>query len=455
MGAEDLADRVARRFTAAERIAARFFEERYAKVMLAMSEPDAKRILGFPASAKPTKEEISKAYKAKVFENHPDRGGDLKKMVDVNVAKDFLDKHGPGGGGGAGDWVKDWYKNSPGGNPTEGRPRHEQAPKWQDDPDTKIVEGGDFAKAWSSSGAPPGTEWKFVSGPVYAYNGGYNAGIFYTLYGQTDTKHVFLCFKHLRETGGTIPTKEHGPKTHFNEDWQSSEIDVSIKLDPLRAIPKNIRSVSTGWPDPAPKHPLKFIAWPGGHPTEAILDKLLHRGGVPLKDILVGTGVVKDTDSGVSGRKTQVEIVTLFNDEKSKAARAALRAGQIKNMSMIDQYDFILRVNGKEASLDQATVRKIVPWAVAWDKIDDKRVINLSKLRGGTFSGGAAYVIRKLADSLHTEPSWVHIALEKAAEEYEVETKTALMELRAGTTLFEAAYLEGISPHELFLRLHG
>ena len=67
------------------------YVNRYARVLLAMSMDDAKRTLGFKPSETPSKEEVIKAYRAKALANHPDRGGDPEKMVEVNVAKDILE----------------------------------------------------------------------------------------------------------------------------------------------------------------------------------------------------------------------------------------------------------------------------------------------------------------------------------------------------------------------------
>jgi len=63
----------------------------HARLFLSMSLEEAKKILGFSANSTPSSSEISKAYKRKVLENHPDRGGDPLKMVEVNVAKEVLD----------------------------------------------------------------------------------------------------------------------------------------------------------------------------------------------------------------------------------------------------------------------------------------------------------------------------------------------------------------------------
>lgn len=67
------------------------YVSRYARVLLAMSMDDAKRTLGFKPNESPSKEEVIKAYRAKALANHPDRGGDPEKMVEVNVAKDILE----------------------------------------------------------------------------------------------------------------------------------------------------------------------------------------------------------------------------------------------------------------------------------------------------------------------------------------------------------------------------
>jgi curved DNA-binding protein CbpA len=67
------------------------FWSKYAKLLVAMSLEEAKKTLGFSPTSWPSPEEITKAYRMKAIENHPDRGGDPKKMVDINVAKDILD----------------------------------------------------------------------------------------------------------------------------------------------------------------------------------------------------------------------------------------------------------------------------------------------------------------------------------------------------------------------------
>lgn len=63
----------------------------HARLFLALTMEDAKEILGFPPGAVPSPEEINKAYKREAVKNHPDRGGNPAKMVELNVAKEILE----------------------------------------------------------------------------------------------------------------------------------------------------------------------------------------------------------------------------------------------------------------------------------------------------------------------------------------------------------------------------
>lgn len=61
------------------------------RLLIAMSMQEAKEVLGFPPGYDPSPREISKAWKALALQNHPDRGGDHRKMVELNVAKEVLE----------------------------------------------------------------------------------------------------------------------------------------------------------------------------------------------------------------------------------------------------------------------------------------------------------------------------------------------------------------------------
>jgi hypothetical protein len=65
-------------------------KELYARLFKAMSEAEAKDILGFPPMASPSDREVNKALRVMAPQFHPDRGGDPRKMVELNVAADIL-----------------------------------------------------------------------------------------------------------------------------------------------------------------------------------------------------------------------------------------------------------------------------------------------------------------------------------------------------------------------------
>jgi len=160
----------------ANRVAYRYL---YARVLQAMSMGDALEALGFPPGSSPTPQDISKAYKEQAFRNHPDRGGDPKKMVEINVAKDVLEgKERPSGGYGGG------YQT-----PT-------RAP-YREPKEIKVT----FEEAKQQAGIPSGVEWLFVTQPHYS---GYSSDEFenktsgWVAVGKTDSKWVFVGVEYHR-----------------------------------------------------------------------------------------------------------------------------------------------------------------------------------------------------------------------------------------------------------------
>ena len=412
------------------------FWDRYAKLLLSMSLDQAKSVLGLPPGSSPSPVEIQKAYRTKALEHHPDRGGSHEKMVEVNVAKEVLE------GKTRATWIPDPSYTA--------RPERPRAPKWQDDPETVYMKGQDFAAAMGSSGAPADTEWKFISVPEWYWEKSFYPGHrIWVLYGQTASKHIFLAIKERGESAGVIPT-ELGTKTHVEEDWQSSVIDAPISHNIAKIAPKFLKEVGTSWADGAkPKPPKKFIAWSGGKPTKPTIEKSPRSGGVALKDILLSTGLLSDDDPSVAGRKSIVEVFTKMSKERYERAKKLKAEGKLKNINAAHQYDFFVRVNGKEAKLEDDTITKMertfIPWAMDWE-VSEGRPKNLTRMRGGRWKHGAASAIRELANCLTGEPSWLHIAMEKAAEEWEDETPQTKA---ASCGLIEASIYFGMDPYDI------
>lgn len=55
-----------------------------------MLKREARVILGFPPESNPSTKDIRKAYRKLALLNHPDRGGDHRRMVEINTAFDIL-----------------------------------------------------------------------------------------------------------------------------------------------------------------------------------------------------------------------------------------------------------------------------------------------------------------------------------------------------------------------------
>lgn len=394
-------DRIAHRVItrlAAERIASRYL---YAKLFLAMSLQEAKVILGFPPQAFPTADEITKAYRRKAIENHPDRGGSHEKMVEVNVAKDILDG-----------------KSRATFRPEPPPPRPKPPPPKEPD---EVLEGQSFEDAMGNSGVPAGVEWKFISVPEWYWEKSfYPSHRIWVLYGQTDEKHVFLAFKQRGESSGTVPTDKGNTK--IMKDWQSSEIDVPISQNIAKIAAKYIKLLADGWTDvPKMPTPKKYIAWSGGKPTEVLVEKTPRSGGAALKDILAGTGLLNDDDPTIAGRKSVVEVFTKTSMERYNRCKKLKAEGKIPYVTNAHQYDFFVRVNGKTEQLEDETIEKMIrvfiPFVLSWE-ISEGAPKNLTRMRGGRLKIGPKEAIAELLKCLTGEPAWLKEALKKAFEEY-------------------------------------
>ena len=422
------------------------FETLYARMLTAMSLEQAKEVLGFPPRSAPTPEEISKAYRAKAFENHPDRGGDVTKMVEINTAKDVLQ------GKSRATWTPD--PGPPRDVPRPARPQRPPPPVADE-----VIEGKDINQAWSANAPPSTVEWKFVSIPEYYWEASYYPGHrVWTFYGQDASRHVFMSIKERGASGSPIPSiTDRDKKIEFKEDWEVSWVHAPLSQDITKIAAKFLKSVGTSWTDAKPPPPKKYVAWKGGFkPTKADMQKVPRGGGVALKDILVGTGLVGGDNTSVSGRKSIVEVFVKYNLDKLHR----MQAQKGSKLQYGDSYDFFVRVNGKECPLEEDTIenlrKKLFIFSVMKNQISEGKATNLTRLRGsGTFGLGASEAITLLADCLTTEPSWLHLALIKASEEYEVSKNASLFPVVASMTLREASTMTGIPMFELYHELFG
>jgi hypothetical protein len=534
------------------KFASKEFDLRYAKMLLAMTLEQAKTVLGFPPGAMPSPEEIAKAYKMKALENHPDRGGDLKKMVDVNVAKDVLvgkqrpSYESPSSGyspppkdRGPSEEMKKailnfaakalrqlqgWFPDItfstdgetfvPGyskdgiGTYLRGEAQNDitlrvffslvpvsmhwsettysmrarvevRSPTYQSDSQTinlldnaptvegageasasklrgllkdqmRLVsipvlklEGPSFSDALSDAGtfSESEVEWKFVSNSIYSWvdaSSRYSAPGYDTwlMYGTLGEKHVFLALKKRLSQGDKEVPTHLSPRTIVKEGWEcrASVVSGNQKLSKIAA--KELRAlVQSNWQEPVDTKPftrMLFVLWPEeDRLTETTLKSNSKTKGSSLNSVLP----TFETDSR-GDSKTTVEVL------------------RKPNKFGIDKfgYDYFLRINGKVAQLSEETLKTYKTQSFWYAEIASKfkgDVVNISRLGQGArarFAITALYALGKLQEGLTTEPSWVHIGLEKAIEEIEESSPQAKM---ASVGLMEAALHFGLHPYEV------
>lgn len=417
--------------TTAERVAQRFFESRYARLLQAMSMGEAKTILGFPSSSSPSPQEISKAYKRQSFENHPDRGGSHDKMVEINVAKDVLTgERAPTGPGGRRQRPAD----PPGGWRPEDRVRRE------DRPPPPPVEGKSFGQALS--GIPSGVDWKFVSEPAYAQDlksrpveeGGAYWRYYYgwVAYGQTETHHVFVGLR--AETGKQAITGDRA--------WEGIYVGAKRSLNLIRLAPKMVKQIIAGLTglekamDNKYMVPKRYKVLSG---TLAESDLVAgSRAGLSLKDAIIGSGAMPAGSAGLKGRKAVVTIEPEFNQAKYRAYKETGVRGENHRA-----YVWTVEVNGrgrvlKDNEVERLTKNLFMIGVFSYDYTKGKK--NLTRLRGGRMGFPAAEALQRLADALN--PGGLKDQVAAAAEQMAPARKAA-RDLLASMTLHDLALLEG------------
>jgi hypothetical protein len=314
----------------------------------------------------------------------------------------------------------------------------------------ETIEGVDFAAAMGKSEAPANVEWKIVSKPVYATNArmkGISSDV-WTLVGVTDSKVWVLSLAYRLEN--SFMDHDRGGRVIVKSSWQTNSLSAPLGKSLVKVLPAMIRSVNAMFEDgTSADAPKKWLVWEGGRPTEPVLRKIRSgSGGATLKDVLLSTGLVDGDAAGMAGRKSAVEMIPLYSKEREQRVRKE-NAGRAYTWQC---FDFELRINGKSALLSDDTIKNLdkagfIMSVFSYDP-KDKIPKQLHKLKGSFFKANAGVAMRIVADALTSEPSWVHIAMEKAAEEYENEdpkTKAASTgfadaEVLFGSDLYDLIY---------------
>ncbi len=301
-------------------------DSRYAFLLISMSLEKAKEVLGFPPTSTPSSDEISKAYREKAFQVHPDRGGDPDVMVELNVAKDLLSG--------------------------KGRPTYERAPSSEpatyEAPARPEKDEVSFNDAKTKAGIPADVDWKFVTdtqrGTGYSSDEFYRSETYWVAYGQTKTHHVFVGMSHK-----AYAQYFAGSRTPDRDIWFMKLVDGPIKGD---------EGTTPAWLYGQVMRVLKLIDFKGRFNSKIVdakewtfKEKRPTGTAMSIKNWLAETGEVDKDDPRVQSRKIVVEI--MFSDSwDEKPGYAKAKYGR--------DYELItLIVNGKAYPLKEEDTKLI------------------------------------------------------------------------------------------------
>jgi hypothetical protein len=364
----------------------------YAMLLTAMSLEEAKATLGFPPDAAPSPAEINKAWRAKAFENHPDRGGSNDKMVEVNVAKDILEGK-----------EKPTYDRSPSGYSATPAPYAYSPP---DESKDNVVT---FDEAKSKAGIPGNTEWLFVTTTQREknnYSGDESSKSFtaFVAYGQTDSKHVFAAASNTYYQAYFVGG---GPKT---DAWEMASIEfpkrTGEKIDPAWLYSNVVKA-------------LKKVHYSGkfnskvlnikGHKLDSDLPTK-GRTALSIKHIMVELGLVESDDASVAGRK---QVVEAEYDRDMLIGGRDPKPHYYKLPGRYDAEKITLIINGKEYPLSEKDLEKFFArdWLhVVWGQYPSGKK-TLTRLRNGK------YLLNWLAENMRDLPPNAAESLQAASNQ--------------------------------------
>jgi len=374
--------------TTAKRVAYRHI---YARMLVAMSMADALETLGFRPGDSPRPDDVKRAQRKLTVEHHPDRGGDPRKQVEINVAADILlGKERPSGGlpaGGGG------YSG-----PSYGGPSRKE-------PDQIVT----FDEAKTRAGIPPGADWLFVT--TY-HRSGYssdeftNRAVGWVAVSQSDNAWSFTTVENLWKEA-YVPGVPDGKK----DIWRMSTHKVP-KGGPVTArffygevlkawkrfqhMEKRFNSKvvgAEGW---------KFSENPPKGNT------------VSIKNFLLNSGMMGEEALGDTPRKYEIKVhysAAKFDERKNPPS------GYF-SPKYSDPYQLTLIINGKDFIIPERALAKL-------DKLDVKGKDFMKWMFGEYYYGGETKVLTRkregkqvmawMVENLPGLPEWVTTALTVAS----------------------------------------
>ena len=375
----------------------------YALLLVSMTLDEAKTVLGLPPGGSPSHEEIQKAYRQKALQNHPDRGGDNAKMVEVNVAKDILEgKERP------------TYDRTP--SPPSGGSAWSPGPRRPPPPDNVVT----FDEAKGVAGIPSDVDWLFVTDRQrergnYSGDESSSSRVAFVAYGQTDSKHVFAAAQHrfyeAYYVGG-------GPKTDV---WVIKSLELprkeGEKVDPsflAGGVTKALKLVGFEGKFNFKVIPVKGKGW-------KFDDKPLTGSAMSIKHVMVDLGLAESDDPSVAARKQVVEMQV--NDSRT-AKPGYYPDGRPSNFYQGkytgEYYQVTLFINGREFDLNEQEFTKFSKMRLEGKRLFEvifgeymysgsKKV--LTRLRKGKL------ILQWLAENVQSIPVDAQAALEAAAKQ--------------------------------------
>lgn len=369
----------------------------YAFLLFSMSLEDAKRTLGFPSNANPSPDDIRKAWRQKAFEVHPDRGGDPKKMVEVNVAKDILDgKQRPTYD------RSDSYSPPPKARPTD---YGYSAPK--EKPKDHVVT---FETAVQTAHIPSNVEWLFVTDmqrSKHNYSGDESQRYVnaFVAFGRTEYNYVYAVARHTVlasfYVGGGSNTDVWEAeciltsKTAFSSMHVSKQISTALKKVQFDGSFNNKVSLCPGW---------------------EFSKKLPLSGTMPLKRALMELGLLEKDDPTVKTLRTVIEL-ELLNEYSDRAGYYSVKSGPYDNADGF--YRVTIRVNSAMKALSEEDTKKFFAFRIGGQRAmqvifgdyyyrGGKKVLTLSKF--------GKPVIQWLADNTSLPADMRQVMAQKASE---------------------------------------
>lgn len=334
--------------------------------ILDMSREKALGLLGFPPDANPSEAELKAAQRKSALAAHPDRGGSLVQMQDVNRAFDFL-------------------KNAP-ARPLETAPKPQGSPERPGPQDDAHWYGGGqqktpepvkvtFEQASSMAKVPTDVDWQFVTEWQRSPNNFFgdessSSKSHFVAYGRKVDLHIFVVvcyFQREFSLGSGMANKDV---------WYVQTFRHVIK-DPLK------ESLNPGW---LTAQVVKALKFPGGEfdfdgkfnnkvrdaKDWKFKDLPPQGNSVSIKHWLVESGQVEGSAPSVAKRKNVIELKLEgsigytskpgFYEEPHSPSN--FWDGKYRG----DYYQVTLIVNGREHVLDERDTQAFLGFKVGSKK---------------------------------------------------------------------------------------